>query len=118
MKKRISLFLTVLVLTLSLTACGGDQTKSDQNASGTGQNNTGDTILDPDRDHGQDNSAMTGRDDNTVTAPDTNPGSNPAATDDPSGDSMDRMLRNGLVHDRDGDLLDGENSVTPGAEHW
>lgn len=31
---------------------------------------------------------------------------------------MDRMLRNGRVHDRDGDLLDGENSVTPGTDRW
>ena len=54
----------------------------------------------------------------TVTAPDTNPAPNPA--NEPAGDlpgaSMDRMLRNGRVHDRDGDLLDGENSVTPGAD--
>ena len=56
----------------------------------------------------------------TVTAPDTNPAPNPA--NDPAGDlpgaSMDRMLRNGRVHDRDGDLLDGENSVTPGTDRW
>ena len=66
------------------------------------------------------NDAIIGRDDNTVTAPDTNPAPNPA--NDPAGDlpgaSMDRMLRNGRVHDRDGDLLDGENSVTPGTDRW
>ena len=54
----------------------------------------------------------------TVTAPDTNPA--PNSTNEPAGDlpgaSTDRMLRNGRVHDRDGDLLDGENSVTPGAD--
>lgn len=72
------------------------------------------------RDNIPDNDAIIGRDDHTVTAPDTNPAPNPA--NEPAGDlpgaSMDRMLRNGRVHDRDGDLLDGENSVTPGADRW
>ena len=30
------------------------------------------------------------------------------------GASFDQMVRNGLVHDRDGDLRDHENAVTPG----
>lgn len=96
MKSRASLFLAVLLLALSLTACGKEPAKNDRN------------------------DAIIGRDDHTVTAPDTNPAPNPA--NEPAGDlpgaSMDRMLRNGRVHDRDGDLLDGENSVTPGADRW
>ena len=108
MKSRASLFLTVLLLALSLTACGKEPAKNDRNDAGSGQNSA------------PNNDAIIGRDDNTVTAPDTNPAPNPA--NDPAGDlpgaSMDRMLRNGRVHDRDGDLLDGENSVTPGADRW
>ena len=120
MKSRASLFLTVLLLALSLTACGKEPAKNDRNDAGSGQNSAYDAVSDPKRDNTPNNDAIIGRDDNTVTAPDTNPAPNPA--NEPAGDltgaSMDRMLRNGRVHDRDGDLLDGENSVTPGAGHW
>ena len=120
MKSRASLFLTVLLLALSLTACGKEPAKNDQNDAGVGQNSAYNAISDPKRDNAPSNDAIIGRDDNTVTAPDTNPAPNPA--NGPAGDlpgaSMDQMLRNGRVHDRDGDLLDGENSVTLGADHW
>ncbi len=120
MKSRASLFLTVLLLALSLTACGKEPAKNDRNDAGSGQNSAYDAVSDPNRDNVPNNDAIIGRDDNTVTAPDTNPAPNP--TNEPAGDlpgaSMDRMLRNGRVHDRDGDLLDGENSVTPGADRW
>ena len=120
MKSRASLFLTVLLLALSLTACGKEPAKNDQNDAGSGQNSAYDAVSDPNRNNAPNNDAIIGRDDNTVTAPDTNPAPNP--TNEPAGDlpgaSMDRMLRNGRVHDRDGDLLDGENSVTPGAGRW
>ena len=120
MKSRASLFLTVLLLALSLTACGKEPAKNDRNDAGSGQNSAYDAVSDPNRDNVSNNDAIIGRDDHTVTAPDTNPAPNPA--NDPAGDlpgaSMDRMLRNGRVHDRDGDLLDGENSVTPGTDRW
>ena len=110
MKSRASLFLTVLLLALSLTACGKEPAKNDRNDAGSGQNSAYDAVSDPNRNNAPNNDAIIGRDDNTVTAPDTNPAPNPA--NDPAGDlpgaSMDRMLRNGRVHDRDGDLLDGK----------
>ena len=106
MKSRASLFLTVLLLALSLTACGKEPAKNDRNDAGSGQNSAYDAVSDPNRNNAPNNDAIIGRDDNTVTAPDL------------PGASMDRMLRNGRVHDRDGDLLDGENSVTPGADRW
>ena len=115
-----ALFLTVLLLALSLTACGKEPAKNDRNDAGSGQNSAYDAVSDPNRDNVPNNDAIIGRDDHTVTAPDTNPAPNPA--NEPAGDlpgaSMDRMLRNGRVHDRDGDLLDGENSVTPGTDRW
>ena len=120
MKSRASLFLTVLLLALSLTACGKEPAKNDRNDAGSGQNSAYDAVSDSNRDNVPNNDAIIGRDDHPVTAPDTNPAPNPA--NEPAGDlpgaSMDRMLRNGRVHDRDGDLLDGENSVTPGADRW
>ena len=120
MKSRASLFLTVLLLALSLTACGSKSDDSAKADTGSGQNSAYDAVSDPNRNNAPNNDAIIGRDDNTVTAPDTNPAPNPA--NDPAGDlpgaSIDRMLRNGRVHDRDGDLLDGENSVTPGTDRW
>ena len=98
MKSRASLFLTVLLLALSLTACGKEPAKNDRNDAGSGQNSAYDAVSDPNRDNVPNNDAIIGR--------------------DLPGASTDRMLRNGRVHDRDGDLLDGENSVTPGTDRW
>ena len=120
MKNKIFATLLALTLALSLTACGKEPAKNDRNDAGSGQNSAYDAVSDPHRDKDPNNDAIIGRDDNAVTAPDTNPAPNPA--NEPAGDlpgaSMDRMLRNGRVHDRDGDLLDGENSGTPGADRW
>ena len=103
MKSRASLFLTVLLLALSLTACGKEPAKNDRNDAGSGQNSAYDAVSDPNRD-------------NVPNNPAPNPANGPAG--DLPGASTDRMLRNGRVHDRDGDLLDGENSVTPGTDRW
>lgn len=121
MKSRASLFLAVLLLALSLTACGKEPAKNDRNDAGSGQNSAYDAVSDPNRDNVPNNDAIIGRDDHTVTAPDTNPAPNP--TNEPAGDLPGRVYgpdapQRGRVHDRDGDLLDGENSVTPGADRW
>lgn len=31
---------------------------------------------------------------------------------------MEDMVKNARVHDRDGDLLDRENAVSPGTDRW
>ena len=84
MKSRASLFLTVLLLALSLTACGKEPAKNDRNDAGSGQNSAYDAVSDPNRDNVPNNDAIIGRDDHTVTAPDTNPAPNPA--NEPAGD--------------------------------
>ncbi len=78
MKSRASLFLAVLLLALSLTACGKEPAKNDRNDAGSGQNSAYDAVSDPNRDNVPNNDAIIGRDDHTVTAPDTNPAPNPA----------------------------------------
>ena len=95
MKRSVSILLAALTLALALSSCGSK--------------NSGNTTDDS---HQQD--------DNTVTAPDTNPGQSPANTDESvtEGVPMDQMLENAKARDRDGDLLDGENAVTPGADRW
>ena len=77
MKSRASLFLTVLLLALSLTACGKEPAKNDRNDAGSGQNSAYDAVSDPNRNNAPNNDAIIGRDDNTVTAPDTNPAPTP-----------------------------------------
>ena len=84
MKSHASLFLTVLLLALSLTACGKEPAKNDRNDAGSGQNSAYDAVSDPNRDNVPNNDAIIGRDDNAVTAPDTNPAPNPA--NEPAGD--------------------------------
>lgn len=51
MKSRASLFLTVLLLALSLTACGKEPAKNDRNDAGSGQNSAYDAVSDPNRDN-------------------------------------------------------------------
>lgn len=119
MNKRVSAILTALVLALALSACG-----SGRQDGGAGTGTTDPPRQEDSASEGNDDSGGTvvpGRDDNTVTAPDTTPGRNPAVTDD-TGDSaaedLERMVRSARVHDRDGDLLDGENTTAPGADRW
>ena len=90
MKRSVSILLAALTLALALSSCGSK--------------NSGNTT----DDSHQQESGMLDRDDNTVTAPDTNPGQSPANTDESvtEGVPMDQMLENAKARDRDGDLLD------------
>lgn len=108
MKQRISVLLTVLALLSLLTACGSRQQEADSDA---GQS---DSSVTDDIQNAQPGAEAL-PDDGLITAPDTTPGTAPALTDDPateSGVPLDQMLKNARVHDRDGDLLDGENSAS------
>ena len=84
MKNKIFATLLALTLALSLTACGKEPAKNDRNDAGSGQNSAYDAVSDPNRDNVPNNDAIIGRDDHTVTAPDTNPAPNPA--NEPAGD--------------------------------
>lgn len=111
MKKHISLLPAALALICMLTACGSDRQNHTQNDAHP------DT---PAADSGDRHPDTAIPNDDIVTPPDTTPGQSPAVTDDPSpgitdGVPVDEMLKNGRVHDRDGDLLDGENHVSDGA---
>ncbi len=86
MKRSVSILLAALTLALALSSCGSK--------------NSGNTT----DDSHQQESGMLDRDDNTVTAPDTNPGQSPANTDESvtEGVPMDQMLENAKARDRDG----------------
>lgn len=140
MKRSLTLLLASLLLVLSLTACGGDDKQQDTanqngsavtnsdnangngaadnngtngNGSGTGSlaQDAGDAVTDgiDDVADGIDDvgDALTGDNGQNGTANKTR--------NTTGGVSYGQMLRNGRVHDRDGDLTDGENSVTRGA---
>lgn len=108
LKPRISVLLTVLTLLSVLTACGSRQQESDD----VKLPDSAMTAPIPDHQSGTDTAPLP--EDGSVTVPDTTPGAPPALTEDKtteSGVPLDQMLKNARVHDRDGDLLDGENSA-------
>ena len=114
MNRRISALLTALAMVLALTACGDGKKENDQTPQE--QPKQEDSMLEKDG-----GTEIPGQDDHTVTAPDTTPGKNPATADDtrPSaGTDLEDMAEQARVHDRDGDLTDGENPVAPGADRW
>ena len=61
MKSRASLFLTVLLLALSLTACGKEPAKNDRNDAGSGQNSPYAAGYEPNRDNAPNNKSNFGR---------------------------------------------------------
>ena len=67
---------------------------------------TGDDLVDDARD------ALTGAGDLVEDAMDG------SAVRQNQGVDYRQMVRNGQIHDRDGDLTDMENSVTPGKTHF
>ena len=132
MKRRAALVMAILMLVFALTACGRKDTQQDNaGQNGTSQNGTS-----------QNDSAVIGGESNSSTNHSQGDQSNTSggesqspigegtddirdgvnnAVDDITGNSnsggvsYEQMLRNGKVHDRDGNLNDRENSSTPGA---
>ena len=117
MKQTLTALLLALTLTLSLTGC----TRKDNGSSGTADNGTAN--------NGTTNGTNEGTTNNGTMNGGTNSGdgSTGSGTDssarsrygtDSSSDSLlgcrsyEQMLRDGRVHDSDGFLTDGENSVT------
>ncbi|WP_369283109.1 hypothetical protein [Oscillibacter sp. GMB15532] len=138
MKRTFALLLTAL-MAMSLTACGTDknntpanstpnQSVTDNNA-GSGAGSASGTAVVKNKDQrriengasgtaaGAADDKMLGLENDGVGAPESAVVNNGNRTD--SGvirsTTYGQMLRNARVHDRDGFLLDGENSVTPGA---
>lgn len=135
MKQKIGVFLLSALLICSLSACGetggavgdndilgDDYTTAERNyRQGTSANNgtNGDN-------YNQNKSSNKGTDTRKgVLEPNDNTGSNSSTGSngdmgsrngqnegllDTNGTSYEQMVRNGLVHDTDGDLTDGENS--------
>lgn len=132
MKRRFALLLVSGLLAFTLAGCGGD----DKNTGTT--DGTDDMVTD------QNNDALTGEDNTDRYQDDGTDGTDKNSSADTNGDgilgdledgmndlgddlkdgvqdledsgtSSDQMVRNGSVHDTDGDLTDGENAHTPGA---
>lgn len=139
MKRSLTLLLASLLLVFSLAACGGDNKQdtnqngsavtSSDNANGNGTDNATDDRTDSNGTNGGSlaedagNAVTDGIDDvadgiddvgDALTGDNAQTGT-ANKTRSTGGATYGQMLRNGRVHDRDGDLTDGENSVTRGA---
>lgn len=137
MKRSLTLLLASLLLVFSLTACGGDNkqdtnqngsavTNSD-NAGGNGTDGAADDRTDSNGTNGSGslaedagNAVTDGIDDVADGIDDvgdalTGDNGTVGKTRSAGGVTYGQMLRNGRVHDRDGDLTDGENSAANGA---
>ena len=120
MRQTLTALLLALTLTLSLTGCtrkdNGSTTTPDNGTANNGTTNNG-TVNggtnsgDGSVGNGSDSSARHYGDGSYAR-----PGSNGATSSDSydtlPGRSYEQMLRDGRVHDSDGFLTDGENSVT------
>ena len=115
MKQLLILLLSLTLCLGGLTACGGDKKTDPGTNSGSG------SVIDPD------GSLMDPEDDilEHPSAPNASQDSDGARSGRTAAQretlfrpaSYRQMLRNAQVHDRDGNLRDGENSVTPGILH-
>ena len=131
MKRKFALLLVSGLLAVTLAGCGGDDkdagTTDGTDGMVTDQNDsalTGDDSSDRNQDDstGMENDHSTDAGDDGVLG-DLEDGMNDLGDDlergvddlTDSGASYDQMVRNGSVHDTDGDLTDGENAHTPGA---
>ena len=127
MKRRAALVMAILMLVFALTACGRKDTRqggssqdnSTQNGSaivgGESNSNSGNSEGAQSGAAGGESQSPVGEGiddirDSVGSAMDDITGS-----DNSGGVSYEQMLRNGKVHDRDGNLNDHENASTPGA---
>lgn len=144
MKRSLTLLLVSLLLVFSLTACGRDKNQQDTNQNGSAvtnsdnaSGNTNDALTDDRNDSNtangngsgslaQDagNAVTDGIDDvkngiedvgDAITGDNVQNGTANKTRNTTGGATYGQMLQNGRVHDRDGNLTDGENSVTHSA---
>ena len=128
MKRHVGLVLTSVLLIFALAACGGD--KKEQQDDGQTHDtvldgtedalddakdtleDAGDALLDPSREPDRKEEH---REEDTLRKEPEDSLDRDNTSDEGSGVSFGQMLQNARVHDTDGFLKDGENSVTPGA---
>ena len=146
MKQLLILLLSLTLCLGGLTACGGDRRDDTTNPGGSVTDPDGSLTDDPAENPSAPNASQpnggsaagdpSGNGSGSMPEGALNNGTvgeNPAASQDSDGARSGRtaaqretlfrpasyrqMLRNAQVHDRDGKLWDGENSVTPGVRH-
>lgn len=121
MRQTLTALLLALTLTLSLTGCTRkDNSSTDLPDNGTANNGTtnngtmngGTNSGDGTIGNGSDSSARSHYGDGGYARPGSNGATSSDSYDTLPGRSYEQMLRDGRVHDSDGFLTDGENSVT------
>ena len=115
MKRRAALVMAILMLVFALTACGrkdtqqGGSSQDNSTQNGTSQNDSA-IVGGESKSQSPVGEGIDDIRDSVGSAVDDITGS-----DNSGGVSYEQMLRNGKVHDRDGNLNDHENASTPGA---
>lgn len=121
MRQTLTALLLALTLALSLTGCTRkDNSNTDLPNNGTANNGTtnngtmngGTNSGDGTIGNGSDSSARNRYGDGSYAQPGSNGATSSDSYDTLPGRSYEQMLRDGRVHDSDGFLTDGENSVT------
>ena len=129
MKQTLTALLLALTMLFSLSGCTRKDTPNDSmNSSGNSGTANSDTANDGNINNGTMNGGTNSDSNHSTTNPAARdrygtynshgtPGSNSATDSESSNNLMDgrsyeQMLRDGRVHDSDGFLTDGENSVT------
>ena len=132
MKRRAALVMAILMLVFALTACGrkdtqqGGSSQDNSTENGTSQNDSAIVGGESNSNSGNSEGAQSGAAGGESQSPvgegiDDIRDSIGSVVDDITGSdnsggvSYEQMLRNGKVHDRDGNLNDHENASTPGA---
>ena len=133
MKRNLALVLASFLLVFSLTACGGDDQSNSSNnntagtddnqgildtngTNGTDGNDSLNDAIDDTKDQ-MDDAITEGKDqvEDALTGNDNNSNVSDSTVKQSARDgrvTYGQMLRNGRVHDTDGDLTDMENNVT------
>ena len=120
MKQTTTALLLALALVLGLSGCTAKKNnEADKNNNGTTQNGTmnngtvGNGTMNGGTNNGTADNNTRNRSYNSYAQPGVNgPTSSDSVNDLLRGRSYEEMLRNGRVHDTDGILTDGENSVS------
>ena len=119
MKRWIALSAALLLLLGALSGCGDGGSGSGQDSGGSKPGQSDSAVLPGDTAKPQTpEEPKQETPDSALPEDEASPDRDGGSRQETGGVPLEEMLENARVHDRDGDLLDGENAVTPGTARW